>query len=509
MQTRTVLAAILVVLAAGAATAQEPPSLPAPTDPVAVGRSELSGKVYGAVDFGGRISHVDGDEARFQRYRDLRSGIYGTNMLAGRRTQDWVIEAQAWNVGYRDQRYQLDVQRAGRLSATFLWDQIPLFISGDTRTLYTQPAAAVFRIEDATQQAIQSGTKTLRDFEDQAVGFELRTMRKIGQADIVFNADRSTDIVVKVRGISRTGAIPFGGTFGFNNAVELPVPVDSRTADVQTALEWGNQAGMLRIGWDGLSYEPDNDSAIWDNPLRYGPDIVGTPSQGRMALWPANTLTYLHGTGAVAVPASRPADRLPGARPGSQRRRPAAVHDQHGVRADPAGAAHRPGRAPDVDRPADAGDASRSGRCRSTPGTATRTSTPHTPVFDRPDGSVSYDSSFTATAASSEYFSVKRVTFDADAAVQVLPSTAVKLGYSHLGSDYTHRIWETTAEDVFRVSTDITGHQLVTLRAIYENRSRTGDHFDPGVLEEVGELAACATSTLPTATASGCGWSPT
>ena len=73
--------------------------------------------------------------------------------------------------------------------------------------------------------------------------------------------------------------------------------------------------------------------------------------------------------------------------------------------------------------------------------------------------------------------------------MQVLPSTAVKVGYSHLGSDYTHRIWETTAEDVFRVSTDITGHQLVTVRAIYENRSRTGDHFEPEVLEEVGELA--------------------
>ena len=29
---------------------------------------------------------VDGDEARFQRYRDLRSGIYANNALAGRRT---------------------------------------------------------------------------------------------------------------------------------------------------------------------------------------------------------------------------------------------------------------------------------------------------------------------------------------------------------------------------------------------------------------------------------------
>ena len=399
-----------------------------------------------------------------------------------------MVEAQAWNVGYRDQRYQLDVQRAGRLSATFLWDQIPLFISGDTRTLYTQPAAGVFRIEDATQQAIQSGTKTLRDFEDQAVGFELRTMRKIGQADIVFNADRSTDIVVKVRGTSRTGAIPFGGTFGFNNAVELPVPVDSRTADVQTALEWGNQSGMLRIGWDGSSYEPDTDSAIWDNPLRFGPDIVGTPSQGRMALWPANTLTYLHGTGAVSVPlrgrltgyvalgrGRSDADLLPftinTAIPPIALSRPTA-QAEHQMSIAQLTLATRPVRPLSINA-----------RYRYSNVDA------DTPVFDRPGGSVAYDSSFTPTAASSEYFSVKRVTFDADAAVQVLPSTAVKVGYSHLGSDYTHRIWETTAEDVFRVSTDITGHQLVTVRAIYENRSRTGDHFEPEVLLEVGELA--------------------
>ncbi len=41
---------------------------------------------------------------------------------------------------------------------------------------------------------------------------------------------------------------------------------------------------------------------MWDNPLRFGPDIVGGPSQGRHASWPDNTLTYLHGTGAVSIP---------------------------------------------------------------------------------------------------------------------------------------------------------------------------------------------------------------
>ena len=216
-----------------------------------------------------------------------------------------------------------------------------MFISRDTRTLYTQTAAGVFRIEDTMQQEIQSGAKTLRNFEDQAVRFDLRTTRKIGQADVVFNVDRSIDLVLKVKNTTRSGALPFGGTFGFNNAVELPVPVDTRTSEVQTALEWGDGRRMLRVGWDGSSFDNDVESVTWDNPLRYGPDIAGTPSQGRMALWPANTLTYVHGTGAVSSAAARAAHRLRRARPGPQRRRPAAVHHQHRDRADRAVAAHR------------------------------------------------------------------------------------------------------------------------------------------------------------------------
>ena len=345
----------------------------------------------------------------------------------------------------------------------------------------------MFRIEDAIQEAIQAGTKTLRDFEDQAVRFDLRTRRDIGQADVVFNADRSTDIVVKVRSTTRAGRDSLRRHLRLQQRRRVAGARRQPHRRRPDRARVGQPEGMLRVGWDGSSYEPDADSVIWDNPLRFGPDIVGTPSQGRMALWPANTLTYLHGTGASPAVA-QPAHRLPGAGPRSQRRRPAALHHQHGVRADPAVAAHRPGRAPDVDWPADAGDAPPTAAVGQRPVPLLERRRRHA-RFDRPDGLVAYDSTFTPTASSSEYFSVKRVTFDADAAVQVLPSTAVKLGYSHLASDYTHRIWETTAEDVFRVSTDVTGHQLVTLRAIYENRSRTGDHFEPEALQEVGELA--------------------
>ena len=291
-----------LLAAAPGAFAQDPPSIPAPTDPVSIGRSEFTGKWYGTVDFGGRVTSIDGDEARAQRYRDLRSGIYANNLVAGRRTQDWSLEAQAWNIGYRDQRYQLDFDRVGRLRASFLYDQIPLWISADTKTLYVETQPGVFRLEDSMQQTIQAGQATLHAYTDQAVRFDLETMRRIGQADVVFNATPNTDIVLQIKNTNRDGHIPFGGTFGFSNAVEIPMPLNHRTTDLKTAIEWSNNKGLARFGWDGSTFDNTLESVVWDNPLRFGPDIVGGPSQGRHASWADNTLTYLHGTGAVNIP---------------------------------------------------------------------------------------------------------------------------------------------------------------------------------------------------------------
>jgi len=487
MRNQLWIAAGLVLITAAGAGAQDPPSLAALTDPVEIARSEFSGKIYGSLDFGGRINHVEGDEARFQRYRDLRGGVYANNLLVGRRTADWTIEAQAWNAGYRDQRYQLDFQRVGRLSASFLWDQIPLFISRDTRTLYTQTAPGVFRLEDSMQQEIQAGTRTLRNFEDQAVRFDLRTLRSIGQADVRLAVDRSSDITLQIRNTTREGAIPFGGTFGFNNAVELPIPVDWRHTELQSAFEWGNQAGMLRVGWDGSTFDNNIESVTWDNPLRYGPDIAGTPSQGRMSSWPSNTLTYLHGTGAVSLPGR---SRLTGyVALGQGRSNADLLPFTINTAIAPVPLSRPTAEAKNQMTIAQVTFASRPARLLSFNAKYRYADVDvQTPVFERPGGAVAYDASFNASAGPSEYRSVKRMTLDADAAFQVIPSTSLKVGFSHLASDYTHRIFEKTAENVFRVSLDTTGNSPFMLRGVYEDRRREGDGFEAEALAEVGEL---------------------
>ena len=489
MRRTSALTFALLLAAAPGALAQDPPSLPALTDPVAIGRSEFSGKWYGTVDFGGRVTAIDGDEARAQRYRDLRSGIYASNVIAGRRTEDWMLEAQAWNIGYRDQRYQLDVDRVGRLSASFLYDQIPLWISADTRTLYVETQPGVFRLEDSMQQAIQAGQATLHSYTDQAVRFDLDTMRRIGQADVVFNATPNTSIVIQVKNTNRDGHIPFGATFGFSNAVEIPMPLDHRTTDLKTSLEWSNSKGMARFGWDGSTFDNTIESVVWDNPLRFGPDISGGPSQGRHTSWADNTLTYLHGTGALSIPMNgrltayaafgqgrNSTDLLPHTintafvPPPPLSRTSAEAESQMTIANFTAAMRPAPGfflnaryRYSDVDI--------------------------QTPEFDRSKGSVAYDSSLSASSSPSEYHSVTRSTLDVEGAVSVAPYTSLKAGYSRLGSEYTHRLWETTNEDVFKVSLDSAGNQRFMLRAQYENRQRQGEGFDADALAEVGELS--------------------
>ncbi|MEZ5287219.1 MAG: MtrB/PioB family outer membrane beta-barrel protein [Vicinamibacterales bacterium] len=489
MRTRVIMAAAWVLAFATLAAAQDPPTRPAPTDPVDVKRSALTGEAYGRIDFGGRFNSVDGDEARYQRYRDLRPGIYATEGLFGRRGPDWTLEAQAWNIGYRDQKFDVAYNYVGRLEANFLYDQIPLFFSRDTRTLYSETAPGVLRIDDAIQQSVQSGSTTLRDFQDVATRFDLRVRRYVTQMDVVFNASRDTDLYFNVRSVKRSGEMPYGATFGFSNAVEVAAPVDTRTSDFKTALEWANRRGLIRVGWDGSWYNNDVQTLIWDNPLRFAPDAAGNPTQGRLALWPDNTLNYLHGQAAVNFARS---GRLSGYVAIGQGKSNADLlpHTINTALASPelsrstAQAEHRmsiaqfnfsmrpvrklsvvaKGRRADVDV--------------------------RTPEFLRDTGDVTYDATLrTAPAHASEYYSVTRNTFDADAAFEVLPFTSLKAGVGVYGAEYTNRIFDKTNENVFRLSLDTTSNPYVMLRALYENRSRDGEGFESEILEEVGELA--------------------
>ena len=89
-----------------------------------------------------------------------------------------------------------------------------------------------------------------------------------------------------------------------------------------------------------------------------------------------------------------------------------------------------------------------------------------------------------------EPFAHSRTTFDADATWSGLSPVALTVGYTHNTGGYDFRIFESTGEDVLRLTADATGSQWLTFRAQYETADKTGDGLNEALLIQIGEQPA-------------------
>lgn len=480
--TRVIIAALLVLPAA--AEAQPPP--------------ESSGVAFpfttrNWIDFGGRLTDIDGEQARFQRYRDLREGGVFDAFRWTRETTSWAFDAGADHVGRRDQRYVAGYDRFGKLKASFTWDQIPLFISRDTATLYTTPSPGVLRIADSIQQGIQNRALTIRDVGSQAVGFETRNRRDTARFDLSATPTEALELTFKLSTAHRDGTMPWGASFGFNHAVEVAAPIDTRTTDLNAGAEWVRGRGLIRVAYDGSWFDNEIQTLVWDNPIRFTDQTYASAyvagdgtSQGRSALWPSNTLHTVSTFGSLKLPA---------------RSRASAYFALSGSRQNEAILPHTINTAiPTI--PLERGSADADFRTIATNLTFTtrpnryfaldaryrlhdlENRTPFFPVeeYVRLDQVVE-----DLGAEGPEHYSVQRQSVDVDATFSPVAFTGIKVGYGRAAGNRTARHFLSTVEDTFRTSVDYTGNQYVTVRGLYEHAVRDGSDFDEEFLDVVGE----------------------
>ncbi|OFW05243.1 MAG: hypothetical protein A3I61_10840 [Acidobacteria bacterium RIFCSPLOWO2_02_FULL_68_18] len=296
----------------------------------------------GTIDVGGLFTTTDGDEARFERYRDSRDGAYSTFDLT-RQTGSYAFEANAFHVGYRDQRYSAAFM-SRRIKVDFDWVSVPLNFSYIARTPYVTNGGTL-TLDDTAQRAVQGPTNAVNDgtavgvpcapgalpascstpalaaqakanrsiYNSLANPFELRHRRDTAEVAVNYAATRAVDIDARFASARREGQQPWAASFAFNNAVELPQPLDQRTNDASVGASWANPRGMFRLGWDGSWFMNDIHSLTWDNPVRltdfsnglapplgpYDPSGYSNgngPAQGRQAMAPSNVQNVVSAT---------------------------------------------------------------------------------------------------------------------------------------------------------------------------------------------------------------------
>ena len=429
---------------------------------------------------------MDGDSSRYYRFKDWRDGGYLSGLRFEKVTDTTLWHAEAHNVGYRDQRYFGEFQSIGKITVNGEWNEIPLFISDDTRTLYTVSKTGTFSIDDNIQKGIESGATTLANVIGQASPFNARTQRDTALFNLTYSATRDVDVKFAVRNSMRDGYNLQSLNFGFSNTIESEVPLNDRTTDVKAGIEFANAKGLLSVGYNGSWYNNQLTAYRFDNPLRYT-DIVGGPSVGQMSTPPSTDMQTLNLNGRYGLPGrTRP-----------QRRYRSATHPEPGAAAgDGQHGLWSRRRSNDRAAEAEAKTLSMVYTVNSRPSEYLWLNAKYryydydtrTPSFFI-SSMVVADNTLGA-AKETEPLDIKRQTLDLDASYTPFQYASLNFGYSREDADRTFRIYEKTAENILRASIDSTGNQYFTVRAVVEKSTRTGSGDDFEMLAEIGEQTA-------------------
>lgn len=485
MKSLSTTAAFLLLPALGWAQ-QTPPLPPAQPPPLTAPADIVGVRQQGHVDAGFRASSGSGDNARFNRFRDLREGPFVGGFRMTRETGGWFFLGEADNVGYRDQRFAGTAESIGRFKASFEWDQIPLFISGDTRSLQRNLGGGILDVDDAVQQAIQARTLTLADAMAGATAFDMRSRRHVAAFDMTYTASRDVDLRLQVKNTGRNGyhlqnfalaTSPGGFT------QELGIPIDDRTTDIRLGVEWANTRGLLSAGINASYFENGIPTVQFDNPQRFT-DISAGASKGLAVTWPSNSLVSFVAAGAYKLPARTRATANISIGRANQNEPLVAPTINTALVAPPLARTTAEAAANVVSmvyglnsRPAE--NLWLNARYR---------------YYDYANNTQHFETTkivgdwaLGTTPWENEPLSVRRHTLDLDASFTPMRYAVLGVGYTREAARRSFRIFEDTADDIFRVTADSTGNQYFTVRLKYERSTRDGSNFDAHLLEEVAE----------------------
>lgn len=499
----------------------------------------------GSVDIGGRFTSTSGDAARYERYRDLRSGA-NVNLLFNKETETYTFDVVATNIGYRDNRYSVNFN-SKRLKASFMFDSIPLNYSYDAKTPY-QCSAGNCTLDAGLRSQVQASRGAGPSFSNPAgvVGvpqtvaqlatgslynsiaqqFDLQSRRDTIAADLRYSATDNLDLLFDVNSYKRSGNMPWGASFAFNNGVELPIVIDNRETDVNAGIEWASHQGMFHVNYGHSKFNNAIQSITWDNPLfatdycktgisgaapgtcfdPSGYSSGGGAARGRLATPPSNSEDRFNWMGMVKLPNHTTANATFVTTRARQDETLIPWTTNSSI-ANPAVYAWWPGLKA---LPRDTADMSvnyttATMNVNSRPAkwiTVTaryryNSRTDFTPEFDNtysvrfdaaaenPYSTVPYPNIPGAAAgvpayptSGTEHYNIARNTFNAEASLTPFTFGAIKVGYGVDKYQHTLRATQGWKDDTSRVSFDTIGNQWVTVRAQYEHTKRSTIGFD-------------------------------
>lgn len=284
------------------------PAAPAAAD-TEMGPTRLSG----FVEVGGRMNWVEGDDSKFERYRDLSDGIFGRwDLLLEDSDLHYFLHTTAWNPGYDSQRYTVEGGRYGWWKLGGFYRQLPVVYSNNARSLYSVAQGNVFLLPSSLQQSIaalggaaQSNALQAALTGARPVSLEYQWMNGGGHGEYKVTDHLLLRAAYQIH--HKEGTRPFkldfgspGGTF-----IQLPAPKKEDIHEVKAGLDWSGDGFAFSFDYIGSIFQNDFDSLYGSNPL-VANDVVGAGSLGRSSFMPDNQAHQFVLAGSAKLPIGIP-----------------------------------------------------------------------------------------------------------------------------------------------------------------------------------------------------------
>jgi hypothetical protein len=264
-----------------------------------------SAEVTQDIDASFQQTTVNSPESKFEEYGEKPSGVTVDDYYLKSIGEKVNIDVEIRDLRLDQQAADVKLQGA-KTTLKGSWDQVPHLYSNEARTLYVNQGGGVLRLPDQLQTSIQNTPYTstnsavfvpiMASYLTGAQPIELKTRTDTGKVDLSHEFSDQWRSSLSFSQQKKHGTRAKSATFGFNNDIEVALPVDEDTYNSNLGVNYLGkkvQAGLL---YNLSTYENHIDNLVWDNPKRITDRYTSSSgysngdqsSQGRMSLSPDN-----------------------------------------------------------------------------------------------------------------------------------------------------------------------------------------------------------------------------
>lgn len=251
----------------------------------------LSGEIKAA----GKLVDIDGNEAKFNEYGDLKDGVYGRIRLKYDH-ELYFMKLNAGDIAYDTQNYKLEGGMWGKFKVYLKYNEIPHNFTYDAKTIFS--GAGTNRLTTGAAFAIGTpSTYTPTNL------FDYSLKRKQMEASVKLEMLKPFYLDVSFAREERDGIKPNSAaltTGGGSYFIEMPEPVDYVTDSLKAELGYAKNPLFLSLAYFYSEFSNDNQRLFFINP--FNAQTFGAPRDDYLTLPPDNKYNNFSFKGKVKLP---------------------------------------------------------------------------------------------------------------------------------------------------------------------------------------------------------------